>query len=114
VKTGPIYESVSATIPASGTTQVRLGPNRYGISWHITRIVVTCTTPSTQQVTFVAYRGFVSPTTMIGGTYSGQQDNDDCDITLGVGDLIVGTFTGANAGDVATMTFIGTFTDVRP
>lgn len=108
-----LFEVATAKFDANGTGTTQLGPYRYGIVWNITRIITGCTTSNMLQVTFAVYKGFVSPTTQIGATYSGQQDSDDVSLSLGAGDFLIGQWTGGNAGDIGTMSVTGTFEDAR-
>lgn len=108
-----LFEVTSVKFDASGSGLVRMGPSRYGVTWNVSRIITTCTTPNTQQVTFIVYLGFVSPTTQIGGTYSGQQDSDDISMPLHSGDILIGQWTGGSLNDVGTMSIMGTLEDAR-
>ena len=90
-----------------------LGPGRYGIIWHVTRILTNASTPTTQQLTLQVYRGAATPSAFLTGTYSGQQDADDIRLDLSYGDQLACVYSGGNPGDVGTVTLIGTFEDIR-
>lgn len=113
MRTLPLDESATVTFDSTGSGTAYLGPNVYGTSWSLTRITTSCTSPNTNQVTFIVYKNFISPGTQIGGTYSGQQDSDDTTVDLKCGDALVCIWTGGNPGDSGTVSLFGTKTDLR-
>lgn len=113
MKTLPLDESATVTFDANGQGTAFIGPNVYGTSWSLNRITTSCTSPPTNQVTFIVYKGFISPGTQIGGTFSGQQDSDETTLDLKCGDLLVCQWTGGNQGDSGTVSLFGTKTDIR-
>lgn len=113
MRTVALHESDSVVFDASGSGQISMGPATYGHSWNISLVSTSATTPTSTQLTFQFYVNFVAPGQALGGTYSGQNDSDDVNLSLQYGEKIIGVWTGGAAGDVGTMVLVGTRQDVR-
>ncbi len=111
MKQVPLEESAQSRIDANGNATVRLGPTVYGQSWEINTTSIT--SDSTTQSKFYLYRNQVSPNSMFGGSYSGNQDFNDTTIKLQYGDVIIGRWTGGTPNASVILNVSGTLTDVR-
>lgn len=82
----------------TGTATVTIGPYRYGESWYIN--LITSQIQSTHQSTLKIYRGVISNTSIVAGTYSGNFDtaSGGSNIELKNGDKLVFQWTGADIG----------------
>jgi hypothetical protein len=102
-----LEESRSATVGSSGTATVTLGPQRGGEWWKIKRVTVqnsgTVLVPTAK-----VYRGPVSETRLIDGTFTGTFDIDNAaDIPLSAGEFITVQWTGADVNSRCTVTVEG-------
>lgn len=106
-------ESRAVTIAADGTGTVYLGPNTYGQSWSIALITVQCSSVSVSQ--FYLYRNSVLPGSLIGSSWSGNQDSDTSDSIpdLQYGEKLVGVWQGADPNSTATIVVNGSIKDIR-
>lgn len=76
----PLDTSVSATIGTDGTAQVTTGPVVAGSEWRIRRMTVTSTSDDTTEARI--YLNAVLDSRLLGGTYTGNQDTNETDLTL--------------------------------
>lgn len=102
----PLNISRNATVDSTGAAIARLGPQVYGESWRVRRMVVF----TGQQVVSQArvYLNGVIPTNLIAGTYNGNQDFNETDLTLQNLDTLICVWSGASIGDVAVFSLQGT------
>lgn len=104
----PLSESVSGNADANGIVTVALGPLRSFETWQIRRITVSSAS-ATLVPTAKIYRGAVSPSRLIDGTFTGTLDSTETlDLDLTSGDRIVGQWTGCDVGASCTLTLEGT------
>lgn len=102
-----LYESATAVANAAGKAVCRLQPLRAFETWAI-RSLSIISTSSVKIPTFKAYRGSETPSNFIGGTYSGQVNNDpnfNEDLPNGV--ALVGVFENCDVGASCTMIIKG-------
>ena len=104
--TRPLNVSRSAVVNATGVAEARLGPQVYGETWRVRRMVVYTTTPVATQAR--VYLNGVMPTNLVAGTYSGNQDFNETDLTLQTIDTLICQWTGATVGDTAVFSLQGT------
>lgn len=110
----PLDTAASATFVDNGNgssvATVQLGPAVYASTWHVRNTLIT--TNSTQQQfgvsTFTLYRMNQSPSSMIDGSYSGDQDTSDTAYSLSFGQTVIGVWSGGDIGAIATLTLSGT------
>jgi hypothetical protein len=100
----------SVTLNAQGAGTVSVGPNMPGVTWTVTS--VACFTSTANLVpTFYLYTPFVAPFNFVGGSYSGNNDqNTGLTVLLFPGQLLYGVWAGGDNGATATMSVYGTFT----
>ena len=102
----PLNASRSATVLPSGTAEARLGPQVYGETWHITRMVVYTTSQANAEAR--VYLNGILPTNLIAGTYSGEQDFNETVVDLNTFDTLICVWSNGNPGDTATFSLAGT------
>lgn len=96
----------SATVAANGTATVTIGPN--GVeTWDVSTIGVQVSTNTLEPIAKV-YLNTISPTTFIGGTYTGSNDSSDQSVTLLQGQTLICQWTTADVGATATLSLYGT------
>lgn len=91
--------SAQTTFDANGNASLTFSPNKYGIKWTISRIVVSTT--STAGTLAYVYRGAISQANLIDSTYNGNQDMTDTPVELTDSDFITVSFTGGDIGSIA-------------
>lgn len=111
MKQVPLNESSQSQFDVTNRATVRLGPTVYGQSWQVDTTSVTSDSPA--QTQFLLYRNQISPNSIIGGSYSGNQDFNDTTIQLQYGDVIIGQWTGGTPNAHAALNVSGTIKDVR-
>lgn len=102
--------NASVTIAADGTGSVGIGPNQPFERWTISNVAVTCTgvTVGVDSPEFLLYRGTADNANFIGGSYSGDRDNDNqIDEELHQGEFFTGVWIGAPVGATATLVVRG-------
>jgi len=109
----PLRQSLSAPVPANGQARVTLQPLRAFEVWEITRMTVTNT--STVLVpTCRVYRGSVTPSAIVDGTFTGTMDTSAVSMRLENGEMLIAVWEGtavgtpgADVGSVCTFTLEG-------
>lgn len=91
--------SAQATFDDSGNASMTFSPNKYGIKWTISRVVVSTTSVGGTQA--YVYRGPISQSNLIDATYNGNQDMTDTPVELTDSDFITVSFTGGDIGSIA-------------
>lgn len=105
----PVAESGVAELDAAGSATFDFAaPTDSG--WHISRVTVTCSVDDPMPQANV-YRGWVSPSTRIGGTYTGAFDSAQADEDFGPGEHLIVVFTNGQPGAEAAVSVGGI---VRP
>jgi hypothetical protein len=94
-----LTETATVRLDTLGRGSVKLGPRRQNIRWSITSVAVTNDGTSHKPLAIV-YVGNVGTANQYHGTYSGNSDRTDADITLYSGEYITVEWTG---GDVNSL-----------
>ena len=103
--------SAQAITGADGTTSLVIGPATQNETWSVKRITVSNNSTSNNQVTATAYRNYVGPTSIIGATYSGQQDADsDFGQDFQGSENLVVQWQNADVNSICVVTISGTRT----
>lgn len=102
----------AAVIPASGVVSVQVGPQGLGTVWYPQSAAIATTTGAADASTCTIYIGPLGLQTQIGGqSYSGGASSVGLPVpAMWPGYFVVATWTGAKAGDLATLTVYGTQT----
>jgi hypothetical protein len=97
------------TTVSGGTATIQLGPQGNGTRWYLTQANVKTTTGTLDTSTVALYLGAQSQSNLLGGgSYAGGQDTIGLNVRpLTPGDLIIAVWSGANNGDIATLTLYG-------
>lgn len=95
-------------IAAGGGGQASVGPSGWGTRWYPQQVTIATATGPLDVSTVIFYLGAVASSQIVGTSSAGGGDT----IGLGVpemqpGDLLIAVWTGANAGDWASVTVIG-------
>jgi hypothetical protein len=102
---------VNVTLNSSGAGTVTAGPNMPGVIWTVNMVACYTTTNLSGGTTFYLYTNSVSPVNLVGGSYSGNLDqNSDLSISLFPGQTIIGVWADGDSGAVATMSYYGSMT----
>lgn len=102
----PLNVSRSVVLNANGAGQARLGPQVYGESWRVRRMVVYTGQQGNAEAR--VYLNGVLPSNLVAGTYSGEQDFNETDLTLQNLDTLICEWTFGGVGDSATFSLQGT------
>lgn len=94
-------------VSGSGKAIVVLGPQGVGTRWYPSQIQVATSTGPTDGSTVVLYRDFIDAKQEIGQTLQGGGDTLGFTHDMQPGNLIYAVWTGANPGDLATLTVHG-------
>lgn len=95
------------TLNASGTGTVKLGPTQYGQRWKVTNVAVATSTAVNVPECRI-YLGPPAATSMLGGSFSGNQDTASTQVELLPGQYLTAVWTGGDSGAVATLSLYGT------
>lgn len=105
----PLNKGKTATVPASGTVAIQLGPGVGPTQWNVTRVVVKTSRPGTPPIpTCTLYLNTQDEHGLQDVTYDGSFDASDVDLTVYKGASVIAVWAGAQAGDVATLSVYGT------
>jgi hypothetical protein len=96
----PLNQSKSATISAAGIARLEMGPTVYGHKWNIRRMVVSSTSdlPTEARV----YLNANAPSALLAGSYAGNQDFNETDVTLQTLDRLLVEWINGTPGAIAT------------
>lgn len=100
--------SASAVFDGSGTAILRLGPQVYGHSWTVSRLVIS--TGSTLPTKCRIYLNNVVDSRLVAGSYSGNRDFDETTLPLFNLDILIAVWTGGTPDSYATLNVQGTLT----
>lgn len=105
----PLNRGKSATVPASGTVRVALGPEHGPPQWEVTRAVVKTSTPGTPPIPrCTLYLDTEDDAGLQDVTYDGSFDaTDDLNLTVFKGSTVIAVWTGATPGVVCTLSVTG-------
>lgn len=93
----PLFESSTGVADATGRAVARVQPLRAFERWDITRMAVSST--STVLVpTCRIYRGAENPSMLVDGTFTGNLDQSDTQLSLENGEVLLCVWTGADVG----------------
>ena len=95
-----LTESSTVRLSTTGRGSVKLGPRRPNIKWTITSIAVT-NDSTTRKPMAIVYVGNVGTASQYHGTYSGDNDRTDADITLYSGEYITVEWTDGDIGSLS-------------
>lgn len=104
--TRPLDTSSSATFDASGIARLRIGPQVFGESWRIRRMVVSTTSVNDTDVR--VYLNAEMDSRLIAGSFSGDRDFNETDVTLQTLDQLIVVWVSGTPGAVATFVLQGT------
>lgn len=104
-----LHVSADGTADANGRAEATLQPLRAFERWRVRRMTVQSTS-STLVPTCKVYRGAVSPSRLIDGTYTGTLDHTDTDIAMQNGERLIAVWEGADVGAVCTLSIEGDIT----
>lgn len=90
----------NAVFNSSGVATVQLGPAKYSEKWDVTKLIVSSTSTTKPQV--LVYRGSISPSNLIDGSRSGDQDVSDTTISLIAPEQLIFQWTGGTSGSSVT------------
>ena len=104
----PLQASQSASFVADGQSSIArvwIGPSVAGTKWMIKRITVSTNSPGVLDGASRCrvYLNTETPTALIGGTYSGDQDTNETDVKLYETDKLIVVWTGGDIGSIATV-----------
>jgi hypothetical protein len=107
----PLNTSVSAVFSAAGIARARIGPTVYGENWRIRRMTVSTT--STVDTDVRVYLNSEIDTQLVAGSFSGNQDFNETDLTLQTLDNLIIVWVGGSIGANASFLLQGTVEDSR-
>jgi hypothetical protein len=99
----PLTLTTQVTLNSLGNGTARLTPGRYDVKWYLTQAVVAVSTAVKEAKAQLNSFPFLLP-----GSNSGSSgDTTGLDLTLTASQEISCTWTGGDAGAVATLTIVG-------
>ena len=102
----PLQESATAVANASGVATARLQPSRAMEQWHVTGVALTNSSTTNDPVVQL-YRGAISPSNQIGGSYSGRQTGGSGDDWFQAGQALIAQWTGCDVGSTSYINITG-------
>lgn len=111
-QTLPLDQYGTVTLDAGGNGTIVLGPAKSNERWDISTVAVSVSNTNffgtVLEPIMKAYRDSVSPTSIIGGTYSGSFDSDTAfNFVVYPGRKIAFQWTGGVPGAIATVRLYG-------
>lgn len=105
----PLTDNQRQTTVSGGAATIRLGPQGQGTRWYLTQASGGTTTGALDSSTVALYLGAQSLGNLLGGgTFSGGLFTIGLNVRpLTPGDLVIAVWSGANNGDIATLTLYG-------
>jgi hypothetical protein len=105
----PLNRGGTATVTAAGTARVQLGPDTGPPQWLVTGMVVKTSRPGTPPIPQCSvYLDTEDQHGLQDVTYDGSFDSSDgLSITVPRGSHLIAVWSGAQAGDVATLSVTG-------
>lgn len=97
------------TLDASGTGEVKIGPEGNGPqNWHITAVIIKTSRPGQAPIPKAQqWLNQKNEGSQVGLTYDGSFKTGVCDITMSRGQYLICEWTGGQSGDLATFTVTG-------
>ena len=102
----PLDTNRTARFDASGTAKVTLGPTVYGESWRVRRMTVT--SDSSNDSDARVYLNAEIDSRLVAGTWSGNRDFNETDLTLQTLDQLIVVWVGGTVGANASFLIQGT------
>lgn len=104
----PLNASARVTVGLDGSGRVELGPDSGPPYWNVTKIVVKTDRPGMAPVPQCSvYVDSEDDNGLQDSTYDGSKDSTDVDIDVQRGQHLIAVWTGAQAGDTATLSVSG-------
>lgn len=97
---------VNGVVTGSVVLGPGISPDRSSLRWNVTGVVVRTNRPGVAPIPAVSV--FDQIGVAQGVSYDGSFDQGGSDITVKRGEYLTVTWTGGNAGDVATVSLTGT------
>ena len=88
--------NASATFNSAGIARVRLGPKVFGETWRVRRMTVS--TDSVDDTDVKVYLNSEIATRMVAGSYSGNRDFNETDLTLQTLDTLIVVWDSGTPG----------------
>ncbi len=105
----PLSAQANATFNAQGIARAIVGPQRFGTTWNVKRIVTNATSKCELRV----YRNSESPNALLDATYTGEQDINETDILLVTLESLVFVWSQGIPGQTGIGIITGTQDDGR-
>ena len=93
----PLDTNASGIFDANGVARVRLGPQVFGETWRVRRMTVSSSSPAGETDARVYLNSEIA-TRMVAGSYSGNQDFNETDVTLQTLDTLIVVWNGGTPG----------------
>jgi len=109
-RTANLHEPSSAVATAAGVATVSLGPSdrRGGTTWSIDSLIWQTNRPGVAPVPRVQiYQDHADPSGSLVLSYDGSFGQAVGDLEISTGSTIIAVWTGAQAGDICTLTITG-------
>lgn len=98
-----------AKVPVSGTLTLTVGPQGLGTVWYPAQITLSTTTGQLDSSTATVFLGSQGvPITQVGAVFTGNGTVALAIPSVSPGQVLIVTWTGAHAGDVAALNVVGT------
>ena len=100
-----LSESARVVLNAAGGGIARVGPRAAGVRWDVRQVTVSSTSAAVPIAEL--FLGEPAPGASLGGTYDGNRDSTDVQVTLYSGQLLAVVWTGGDPGASATVSVLG-------
>jgi hypothetical protein len=104
----PLDTNRTAVFDSAGMATVTVGPTVYGESWRVRRMTVT--SDSTSDSDARVYLNAVLDSRLVAGSWSGNRDFNETDLTLQTLDKLIVVWEGGTQGAHASFLLQGTAT----
>jgi len=101
----PLDTNRSVTFDSTGTARITIGPTIYGERWRVRRMTVTSTSDTDSDAR--VYLNAEIDSRLIAGTWSGNRDFNETDITLQTLDRFIVVWEGGSPGASASFLLQG-------
>ena len=100
---------VQGVVSGAGSVTLQIGPQGLGVTWYPVQITVSTSTGVLDTSTCLAYLGpLATPATLIGTVFTGNGTVGTVPPSVSPGQVLIFTWTGGHAGDIAAANVIGT------
>lgn len=106
--TRPLDTNRSAIFGATGVARLEIGPVVFGETWRVRRMTVT--TGSLANTDARVYLNAEIDSRMVAGSYSGDRDFNETDVTLQTLDKLIVVWVDGTPGAIASFLLQGTAT----